>query len=468
LLEEFWGQVTGCHLGIMSSVGGDQVQALNDLFSRSPEIDRLLHMQLVEKALKELSLDEAGAVALSSCISAQGSLSVEEKEWLQKILREKVWEMGVKSGRRPYQDYTALDSFLTDAVWDALQRGPFSSSSTILFQHVWSFGLRLPSEATSASMTAALEYFASEPKNLFALYCTLKTVKKMWTSFANQKRKSDDLKLLLGSLPSCPDDLPEEIGKRVTLKGPIVPSKIADLANSIPNRESHEAVKQYKLATQASTAASADPMGSFARELMKGLASLVRAGQEVPLQMLPKSGGASGLLTDADRMGAASALQTFPCREEQRNQLALPPVESLPSASAQTEGAVNKLADQAEKRHEEPKVACHDQAVQDLKQQMLPSEASTEKKNQVPKSMQKQARSLAAIASGHVLAQALEDTDYKRKAEKIAGVAAAPPTKASKKNVEGRPVKKPAAAKSSPKSKQKKGKAVQKEEKVQG
>ena len=223
-------------------------------FSGLPEIDRLLHMQLVEKALKELSVDEEGAVALSSCISAQGSLSVEEKEWLQKILREKVWEMGVKSGRRPYQDYTALDSFLTDAVWDALQRGPFSSSSTILFQHVWSFGLRLPSEATSASMTAALEYFASEPKNLFALYCTLKTVKKMWTSFANQKRKSDDLKLLLGSLPSCPDDLPEEIGKRVTLKGPIVPSKIvgsgfADLANSIPNRESHEAVKQYKLAT---------------------------------------------------------------------------------------------------------------------------------------------------------------------------------------------------------------------------
>ena len=127
----------------MSSVGGDQVQALNDLFSRSPEIDRLLHMQLVEKALKELSLDEAGAVALSSCISSQGSLSVEEKEWLQKILREKVWEMGVKSGRRPYQDYTALDSFLTDAVWDALQRGPFSSSSTILFQHVWSFGLAI-------------------------------------------------------------------------------------------------------------------------------------------------------------------------------------------------------------------------------------------------------------------------------------------------------------------------------------
>lgn len=132
------------------------------------------------------------------------------------------------------------------------------------------------------------------------------------------------------------------------MKGPIVPSKIvgsgfADLANSIPNRERHEAVKQYKLATQASTATSADPMGSFARELMKGLASLVRAGQEVPLQMLPKSGGASGLLTDADRMGAASALQTFPCRAGQRNQLALPPVESLPSASAQTEGAVNSL-----------------------------------------------------------------------------------------------------------------------------
>ena len=69
--------------------------------------------------------------------------------------------------------------------------------------------------------------------------------------FCQQKRK---VMLLLGSLPSCPDDLPEEIGKRVTLKGPIVPSKIvgsgfADLANSIPNRESHEAVKQYKLAT---------------------------------------------------------------------------------------------------------------------------------------------------------------------------------------------------------------------------
>ena len=254
LLEEFWGQGTGCHLGIMSSVGGDQVQALNDLFSGLPEIDQLLHMQLVEKALKELSVDEEGAVALSSCISAQGSLSVEEKERLQKILREKVWEMGVKSGRRPYQGgYTALDSFLTDAVWDALQRGPFSSSSTNLFQHLWSLGLRLPSEATSATMTAALEYIASEPKNLslFALYCTLKTVKKMWTSFANKKRK---VMLLLGSLPSCPDGLPEEIGKRVTLKGPIVPSKIvgsgfADLANSIPNRESHEAVKQYKLAT---------------------------------------------------------------------------------------------------------------------------------------------------------------------------------------------------------------------------
>ena len=159
-------------------------------------------------------------------------------------------------------------------------------------------------------------------------------------------------------------------------------------------------------------------MGSFARELMKGLASLVRAGQEVPLQTLPKSGGASGLLTDADRMGAASALQTFPCRQGQRNQLVLPPVKSLPSASAQTEGAVNKLADQAEKRHEEPKVSCHDQAIQDLKQEMLPSEASTEKENQGPKSMQQQAGSLAAIASGHVLAEALEDRDNKRKAEK--------------------------------------------------
>ena len=39
LMEEFWGQVTGCHLGIMSSVGGDLVQALNDHFSRFPELN---------------------------------------------------------------------------------------------------------------------------------------------------------------------------------------------------------------------------------------------------------------------------------------------------------------------------------------------------------------------------------------------------------------------------------------------
>ncbi len=59
------------------------------------------------------------------------------------------------ANRRPYQDYQAWPSFLTQDLWNEIKENP-TFSSEIIAQHLNTAGLINPAETTSADVAAAI------------------------------------------------------------------------------------------------------------------------------------------------------------------------------------------------------------------------------------------------------------------------------------------------------------------------
>ena len=74
------------------------------------------------------------------------------------------------AARRALQDYTSMHGYFTQSVWDILLAAnkPVSERSEALFQHLFTLGLRNPSESTLGMMTGLLHASAALPSLLLA------------------------------------------------------------------------------------------------------------------------------------------------------------------------------------------------------------------------------------------------------------------------------------------------------------
>ena len=67
--------------------------------------------------------------------------------------------------RRPYQDYSAWRSYLTQDLWNEIRENP-TFSSELLAQHLNTAGLINPAETTSADVAAAITVATHGPMAL--------------------------------------------------------------------------------------------------------------------------------------------------------------------------------------------------------------------------------------------------------------------------------------------------------------
>ena len=303
-----------------------QIQALQSLLEVKENVDKEVHMKCVITALSTAYLDADAALKISAVIEQQSSFSAEDKARLQKAVGDQVREVGSakKGGRKPYQDYTKVENFLTDDVWDGLMSYPYGRSCSLLLEHAWNLGLRNPSEPTYASLTALLCVFGS-PKTNFALSQTYETTKTSWSAFATKQRKKKDLlSLHLEKLP-LPEDLPEVLkvkafGTKPRVESRVKDSSLAELEQRIVMRKSHllspkNPMAQVALCEQSfgqpqfadSSAHSWSP--ALVNRLVDSLTRLAEkqhaVASELPIQYLPR--GQSNAKTDLSKP-ASSAL----------------------------------------------------------------------------------------------------------------------------------------------------------------
>ena len=225
-----------------------QVEALAALLTVKSDVSKEVHIRCVQNALGAVVLDGPTALHVSSVIEQQPSFSPEDKRVLQECLAQQIEDAAKpKSTRRCYQDFTSMDNFLTDEVWDALSKLPFSRAADALMHHLIRLGLRTPSEPTYAMMAALLCIYGA-PMSNFALSQTYETTKKTWSSVVgkvnkNEKRNGTQPKVHLAALPSVqafPDCLKcQAFGLHPRVECRIRDSSLKDLANKIIMRKSH-------------------------------------------------------------------------------------------------------------------------------------------------------------------------------------------------------------------------------------
>ena len=218
-----------------------QIAALSSLLEVNQNVDKSVHLRCVETALGAVSLGADTALRVSRLIEESPAFAAEDKIRLQQLVSKQVGGPGTSHTRRCQQDYSTLDSLLTNPVWDTLQTGVFSSSAEVLMEHAYLLGLRLPTEPTFAILTDLLCYFGPA-KSSFALSTTYETTKQPWRSFMKRKGKDGPEYVHLPVLPSFAD-LPEHVKIVACGRYPCVPprvqdSSLRDLVGKIPMRKS--------------------------------------------------------------------------------------------------------------------------------------------------------------------------------------------------------------------------------------
>ncbi|MCV6602645.1 MAG: hypothetical protein OIF54_13990 [Cohaesibacter sp.] len=113
--------------------------------------------------------------------------------------------------RRPNQDYTSCDQFLTSTVWQTLQGGKNERHrSEVLSEFLFHIlGLRLPSEQTYGKMTALVAMFGGDSARS-DLHCTLQSVKSTWNVYKTKQGKVCGDGPFMARLPNLFEDLPLE------------------------------------------------------------------------------------------------------------------------------------------------------------------------------------------------------------------------------------------------------------------
>ena len=113
-----------------------------------------------------------------------------EKSSLHQLITDRV-EQPVKAdrSRKALQDFSRMESFLTEALWGGLRQLSFSDAADQLMQHLYRLGLRNPTDRTFATMTALLLLFGL-PKTPYQMHCTLTSVIQSWRSRLKRLEKS--------------------------------------------------------------------------------------------------------------------------------------------------------------------------------------------------------------------------------------------------------------------------------------
>ena len=88
------------------------------------------------------------------------------------------------ANRRPYQDYQAWPSFLTQDLWNEIKENP-TFSSEIIAQHLNTAGLINPAETTSADVAAAIVVATYGP---LALLQSQEVVDRVYNAFKARAR----------------------------------------------------------------------------------------------------------------------------------------------------------------------------------------------------------------------------------------------------------------------------------------
>lgn len=200
--------------------------------SQMQEAERSKTLEILQNSLQGVQLDGPMALELAQQIERSSGFSMEEKSKLQAILKSRIAEPSTSpstkaSERRALQDFTAMDNFLTQQVWDGLQNLTVSASGDLLMTHLWRLGLRTPSESTYGVMTALLHVCNSPQMTSFQLRGALLSVKKLWKGITmrlgKMKEASPSQHLLVLPLP---DALPADIAERAWSTGPRVASRL--------------------------------------------------------------------------------------------------------------------------------------------------------------------------------------------------------------------------------------------------
>ena len=321
----------------MAACPQTQVDALAQLLSLKQDVNKDLHLKCVVNALSSVELDTETALKVSAIIEQQSAFSLEEKQRLQKCLTEQVNVGGAKK-RRAYQDFTALASFLTDEVWDALSSYPYTRAADILMTHAFRLGLGTPSEPTYASLTALLCIF-QPAKTGFGLAQTYETTKSTWQSFKKKRMnriQAGDLHLL--ELPA-PDELPDALkiaafGQQPRVECRIKDSSLQDLEDRIIMRKSNSLSPKNQAAQLAGSGAAmseqlvardaANSGGPLLNQLIQVLMLLAKQRfeeQEVPLQMLRRSSSDLSSVMSSASASKPKALPSPPCETHVGNTL---------------------------------------------------------------------------------------------------------------------------------------------------
>ena len=168
-----------------------------------------MHLDCVKTALRSLQFSTDAAMKVSAAVTCMSRLDEAEKSSLHQLITDRV-EQPVKAdrSRKALQDFSRMESFLTEALWGGLRQLSFSDAADQLMQHLYRLGLRNPTDRTFATMTALLLLFGL-PKTPYQMHCTLTSVKQSWR---RQAEAFGEEHPFVNPCASSYPDLPEDTG----------------------------------------------------------------------------------------------------------------------------------------------------------------------------------------------------------------------------------------------------------------
>jgi len=255
----------------MADAAVDSVTALSKLLETQDGVDRLVHLEAVKKTLGALSFTVDQALHVSAAISGCAGFDENEKKSLQQLVTKQMEGTRVLTDktRSKSQDWSRMDHFLTESIWQALEQKPFRDAMDRIICHLWRLGLRNPSEGSKAWITALLLLYQPS-KTPFELRSTFTTVKEAWNSASKRLKKSEHLAGVdpphILTLPDDPEQLSEDAKRHAYGSEKPCPSKakgpeLLELYTRIPQRttrlELRDATSQSAVQRSSATHAQA-------------------------------------------------------------------------------------------------------------------------------------------------------------------------------------------------------------------
>lgn len=135
-----------------------------------------MHLEAVKRTLGALSFTVDQALHVSAAISGCAGFDENEKKSLQQLVTKQMEGTKVLTDktRTKSQDWSRMDHFLTESIWQALEQKPFRDAMDRIICHLWRLGLRNPSEGSKAWITALLLLYQPS-KTPFELRTTFTT-----------------------------------------------------------------------------------------------------------------------------------------------------------------------------------------------------------------------------------------------------------------------------------------------------